>query len=225
MTLSNPLVGRAQVARARILDLRRVLGALAEATAVRPIPGGVEPPLEPRVRTVVAEQLGLDSGSLTADVSLVDDLAADSLDLAELALALEDAFEMRVPDDSLAEIRTYGELVETMELLNRRQRAAEASRAASQEPPFAWISLVRREGDGGTLERAAWLTPYTLETIVDAAVRAGPGARLEVTVPASVEEERLRKLRSQAVRLGARDLQVRIRRDPAAPPRYPDVAA
>jgi len=223
MTIT-PRAARREPVRMEIPRLRRVLSTLAEATDLRPAPR-TPPPLEPRLRVLVAEQLGLDTDALAGDVSLVDDLAADSLDLAELALALEDAFGLRVPDEALAEVRTYGELVETMETMNRRQLAVHASRSASQEPPFAWVCLVRPSGDGGTLERAGWLTPYTLETVLDSALRAGPGARLEITVPANLGAERLRSLERQFVALRDRDLEVRVRRDPHVPPLHPEAAA
>jgi acyl carrier protein len=224
MTITPRAARRQPPARMEIPRLRRALSTLAEATDLREAPH-TEPPLEPRLRALVAEQLGLDTDALARNVSLVDDLAADSLDLAELALALEDAFGICVPDETLAEVRTYGELVETMETMNRRQLAVHANRSASQEPPFAWVCLVRPSGDGGTLERAGWLTPYTLETVLDSALRAGPGARLEITVPATVGADRLRSLERQFVSLRDRDLEVRVRRDPNVPPAYPVVAA
>lgn len=51
-----------------------------------------------RVNEVIAEQLGVDGEEIFLDSSLRDDLGADSLDLVELALAIEDEFEIEVPD-------------------------------------------------------------------------------------------------------------------------------
>ena len=71
----------------------------------------------------------------------------------------------------------------------------------------------------GTLERTGWLTPYTAETIAEDAVRAGRGARLEVTVGASTTEG-IARVQRQFARLGERGVQVTVRRDDraAAPP-------
>src|SRR5437867_11421569 len=66
---------------------------------------------EPRLRRLVAENLGVSLDDLTSDVSLTDDLATDSLDLVELALALEDEFGLTIPELTIAEVRTYGDLV------------------------------------------------------------------------------------------------------------------
>jgi len=46
--------------------------------------------------------------------------------------------------------------------------------------------IIPANGRGGTLEQTGWLTPYEAETIAQAALRAGPGARLEVTVSPTV---------------------------------------
>ena len=67
--------------------------------------------VEPRVRRVVAEHLGVGLDELDAEVSLRDDLAADSLDLVSLGLMLEDEFAILVPERLLDEVRTFGDLV------------------------------------------------------------------------------------------------------------------
>ncbi len=63
---------------------------------------------------------------LVSDVSLRDDLAADSLDLIELTQALEGAFAIVVPERILDGVRTYGDLVQTIGLLIRAHREAVA---------------------------------------------------------------------------------------------------
>ena len=55
--------------------------------------------LETRVRAIVAEQLGLDVGEVTPDAHILDDLGADSLDVVELMMTLEEAFDIEVPDE------------------------------------------------------------------------------------------------------------------------------
>jgi acyl carrier protein len=66
--------------------------------------------LEEQVRRVVADQLGVDAGELVADASIQDDLGADSLDVVELVMALEEAFDIEVPDAHVEEMRTMGEI-------------------------------------------------------------------------------------------------------------------
>lgn len=68
--------------------------------------------VEPRVRRVVADHLAVDRRALRDSVSIRDDLAADSLDLLELALILEDEFAVALPDRFVDAMRSYGDLVE-----------------------------------------------------------------------------------------------------------------
>lgn len=62
------------------------------------------------VRAAVADHLGIDAGLLTESASLSKDLGLDSLAGIEMATALEDRFSMRITDDELAALRTYGDL-------------------------------------------------------------------------------------------------------------------
>lgn len=62
--------------------------------------------LEPQVRSLVSRHLGVGLEEIVSDVSLRDDLATDSLDLIELALALEATFAITVPDRLLDRVRT-----------------------------------------------------------------------------------------------------------------------
>src|SRR5262249_60461717 len=65
---------------------------------------------ERRLRRVVAENLGTSDDEITASISLADDLAVDSLDLLELALQIEETFDVSLPQRLLAAVRTYGDL-------------------------------------------------------------------------------------------------------------------
>jgi acyl carrier protein len=172
--------------------------------------------VEPRVRHLVAEQLGVDVEKLVSRVTLRDDLAADSLDLVELAVVLEGEFAIAVSERLLDEVRTYGELVSAIGLLIRERRDADTHRAA---PPRIWVRIVRAaRGTGGTLERTEWLTPYIAETIVDDALAAGSGARLEMTVATS-SGPGLAWVRRQFASLAIRGIEVTVRRgDGPAPP-------
>src|SRR5689334_20109880 len=82
--------------------------------------------VEPRVRGLVADHLGVDGEELTADVSLIEDLAADSLDILELALAIESRFGIAVPETAIDTVRTYGDLVDLVHLQLRERRDGEA---------------------------------------------------------------------------------------------------
>lgn len=168
--------------------------------------------VEPHVRRLVADHLGVGIEELVPEVSLRDDLAADSLDLVELALALEERFGIGVPEHILDQVRSYGDLVETAVNLVRSRRAAE-SRSAPQPAGFV-ARIVPAEGrSGGILERGGWLTPYTVETIAEDALRAGWGARLEVTVAASTEDTGLARVRDDFTCLGQRGILVTVWRE------------
>jgi len=65
-----------------------------------------------RVKSVLSEQLGVDEGEITEDASFQDDLDADSLDLVELIMELEDTFGMKIPDEDAQKITTVGQAVD-----------------------------------------------------------------------------------------------------------------
>ena len=66
--------------------------------------------LEERIRTVVARQLGVERGEVLPDASLQDDLGADSLELVELLMALEDEFDIEVPEEIAETITTIADV-------------------------------------------------------------------------------------------------------------------
>ena len=63
-----------------------------------------------RIQSLIAEQLGVDRAEVTKDASILDDLGADSLDVVELVMSLEDAFDIEVPDDAVEEMCTIGDV-------------------------------------------------------------------------------------------------------------------
>ena len=70
--------------------------------------------LEARVRTILVEQLGVEESEVTSDASLPEDLGADSLDMVEIVMALEEIFDVEIPDEDAGEIETVAEVVAYM---------------------------------------------------------------------------------------------------------------
>ncbi|MFA5575881.1 MAG: acyl carrier protein [Tissierellaceae bacterium] len=69
-----------------------------------------------KVRNIIADQLGVDDvDSITAETSLTKDLEADSLDAVEIMMALEDEFEITVPDEDAEKLLVVGEIVKYVE--------------------------------------------------------------------------------------------------------------
>ena len=67
--------------------------------------------IEARVKKIVVEQLGVKEEEVTTDASFVDDLGADSLDTVELVMALEEEFEIEIPDEDAEKIITIKDAV------------------------------------------------------------------------------------------------------------------
>lgn len=171
--------------------------------------------VEPRVRRVVADFLGVGLEELATDVSLIDDLAADSLDLVELAVEIERQFGIVLPEALIDEIRTYGDVVDTVQRLTRAQREEELRAAAGGRPMQIYARVVpppARPNDA-PLQRAGWLTPYTAQTIAEDALTAGPGTRLELTVPAKLSDLVVTRLQQQFAWLGDRGVSVQVQRE------------
>lgn len=64
-----------------------------------------------KVKEIIIDQLGADEEQVTLNSSFVDDLGADSLDIVELVMALEEEFDMQIPDEEAEKIRTVGDAV------------------------------------------------------------------------------------------------------------------
>ena len=63
-----------------------------------------------KMSEMIAEQLNCDAAEINADTSFKDDLGADSLDLFEMVMALEEEFEVEIPTEDLENIRTIGDV-------------------------------------------------------------------------------------------------------------------
>jgi len=64
-----------------------------------------------KVKDLVVEQLGVEAEEVTAEASFVDDLGADSLDIVELVMAIEEAFDLEIPDEDAEKMTTVGNAV------------------------------------------------------------------------------------------------------------------
>jgi len=72
--------------------------------------------LQERLYALVANQLGVEREELVADARILDDLGADSLDVVELVMALEESFDIVVPDEDVERLRTIGDVQQYLEL-------------------------------------------------------------------------------------------------------------
>lgn len=63
-----------------------------------------------RLRAVVAEQLGVEAAEINAEANIQDDLGADSLDVVEMLMALEELFDIEIPDGDAEHMRTIGDV-------------------------------------------------------------------------------------------------------------------
>lgn len=68
--------------------------------------------LEQKVREIVAQQLGKNVDQVTPEASFRDDLGADSLDVVELVMALEEEFGIQIPDEDAEKIATVGQAID-----------------------------------------------------------------------------------------------------------------
>ena len=71
--------------------------------------------IEARVEEIAYEQLNVDKGKLNSDASFVDDLGADSLDIVELVMALEEEYGMEISEGDAEKIKTVGDAVAYIE--------------------------------------------------------------------------------------------------------------
>jgi len=71
--------------------------------------------VEEKVKSIVVNQLGVNEEEVTKEASFVEDLGADSLDIVELVMALEEEFGIEIPDEEAEKIRTVGEAIAFIE--------------------------------------------------------------------------------------------------------------
>ena len=71
--------------------------------------------VEQKVKQIIVEQLGVDEGQVDPTASFVDDLGADSLDIVELVMAFEEAFDLDIPDEDAEKIKTVKDAIDYIE--------------------------------------------------------------------------------------------------------------
>ena len=77
--------------------------------------GGIQmtgDPIFENVKAILIEQLGIDGESISPESSLIDDLNADSLDMVELVMAMEQEFGISIPDEEAERIKTVGDAID-----------------------------------------------------------------------------------------------------------------
>ncbi|HED10381.1 MAG TPA: acyl carrier protein [Caldithrix abyssi] len=71
--------------------------------------------VEARVKEIIIDQLGVDEGQVKPEASFIDDLGADSLDTVELVMALEEEFDIEIPDEEAEKIQSVGDAIKYVE--------------------------------------------------------------------------------------------------------------
>ena len=66
--------------------------------------------LEPKIKDIISEQLGVDPTRVKPEASFIDDLGADSLDIVELVMAMEEEFDLEIPDEDAEKLRTVADV-------------------------------------------------------------------------------------------------------------------
>jgi acyl carrier protein len=67
--------------------------------------------IEAKVKSIIAEQLGVGEDEIKPESSFIEDLGADSLDIVELVMAMEEEFEVEIPDEEAENIKSVGDAI------------------------------------------------------------------------------------------------------------------
>lgn len=67
--------------------------------------------IEERIKNIIVEQLNVEATSVSSDASFVDDLGADSLDIVELVMTMEEEFSLEIPDEDAEKIKSVGDVI------------------------------------------------------------------------------------------------------------------
>lgn len=72
--------------------------------------GGIAVSISPKVKDIIVEQLGVDPEKVKPEASFIDDLGADSLDIVELVMAMEEEFDLEIPDEDAEKLKTVNDV-------------------------------------------------------------------------------------------------------------------
>ena len=95
--------------------MSRVADAAVTLVALQAKDSGGFMSVEQKVKQIIVEQLGVDEAQVDPTASFVDDLGADSLDIVELVMAFEEAFELEIPDEDAEKIATVKDAIDYIE--------------------------------------------------------------------------------------------------------------
>ena len=68
-----------------------------------------------KIKDIIVEQLDVEEDAVTMEASITDDLGADSLDVVDLVMSIEESFDVEIPDEELENIKTVGDIVKYIE--------------------------------------------------------------------------------------------------------------
>ncbi len=71
--------------------------------------------VEEKIKDIIVEQLGVAASEVVPEASFIDDLGADSLDIVELVMAIEEEFDLEIPDDDAEKIQSIGDAISYVE--------------------------------------------------------------------------------------------------------------
>lgn len=71
--------------------------------------------VHPKIRDIIVDQLGVEPEKVKLEASFIDDLGADSLDIVELVMAMEEAFNLEIPDEDAEKLRTVNDVTSYIE--------------------------------------------------------------------------------------------------------------
>ena len=68
-----------------------------------------------KIKDIIVEQLDVEEDALTMEASITEDLGADSLDVVDLVMSIEESFDVEIPDEEVENIKTVGDIVKYIE--------------------------------------------------------------------------------------------------------------
>ena len=77
--------------------------------------GGTNMSIPAKIKDIIVEQLGVDPEKVKSEASFIDDLGADSLDIVELVMAMEEEFDLEIPDEDAEKLKTVQDVASYLE--------------------------------------------------------------------------------------------------------------